>query len=274
MNSNCIWSDKQTYDWAEGYPIGNGRLGGMVLGHPLHDRVSLNHDRLWRRFWKGQKHNIAVDMPYFKQLCSESKWNEAFDFIKGKVPQQGKAIYVNPFVPLGDMGIYPHHFGDSEITAYRRCLDMDSAVANVRYSIGGLEWTREYFASLADGIIAVNIRCSRAARVSGEVCLYRMAERECRVTGSSSLDEIVLQGEYEEGVRFAGVVKVINRGGRLTSGQSPLLRRVPSSGHYIQFFPRGASLWMVFSDLIFPWFLFGPVPLQINMNRYSLLADT
>ena len=49
---HVIRSKNPAEDWAEGYPIGNGRLGGMILGDPLRERVGLNHDRLWRRYWR------------------------------------------------------------------------------------------------------------------------------------------------------------------------------------------------------------------------------
>lgn len=45
-SSHVLCSKKPAVDWAEGYPIGNGRLGAMIFGDPLRDRISLNHDRL------------------------------------------------------------------------------------------------------------------------------------------------------------------------------------------------------------------------------------
>lgn len=57
LNSgNIIWSGKSSTEWSEGYPVGNGRLGGMVLGAVGHERISVNHDLLWRQFWSYQDH--------------------------------------------------------------------------------------------------------------------------------------------------------------------------------------------------------------------------
>lgn len=33
--------------FANGYPIGNGRLGAMLLGSPTSDQLNLNEDSLW-----------------------------------------------------------------------------------------------------------------------------------------------------------------------------------------------------------------------------------
>ena len=35
--------------WNEALPLGNGRLGAMVYGDPLHERVCLNEDTLYSR---------------------------------------------------------------------------------------------------------------------------------------------------------------------------------------------------------------------------------
>jgi alpha-L-fucosidase 2 len=180
--------------------------------------VSVNHDRLWRRFWHYERHNIAEDMPRLKQLCLEEKWDEAYELMKGKIPVQGKGVYVNPFVPLGDIGIYPYHFDTTEVTNYRRQLDMDQACVKVSYKAGEYQYEREYFVSRPAGVMAVRLSADRAARTSGEVSLYRLLDSECQVAGTAALDELVLEGMFEEGVRFACVVRVLNRGGRLTSG--------------------------------------------------------
>lgn len=43
-HGDIIWSNNPALEWADGYPIGNGRLGAMVLGGAKNERVALNHD--------------------------------------------------------------------------------------------------------------------------------------------------------------------------------------------------------------------------------------
>jgi alpha-L-fucosidase 2 len=197
MAKQIIWSRKPASEWAEGYPIGNGRLGGMVLGLPLHDRIALNHDRLWRRYWTGRSYTIQKIFPQVQKLCLEEKWDEVMQLLKPHLPIQGKTVYVNPFVPLADIGIYPFHFGDTEITNYRRCLDMENGIVRVSYEAGGLSYSREYLSSFVEPVMAINIKCSRAARVSGELTLFRIPDRECEIETEASLNELVLKGTFE-----------------------------------------------------------------------------
>jgi len=41
-------------EWMEGYPIGNGRLAAMVWDTNDTDILSLNHEWLWRGWYKNQ----------------------------------------------------------------------------------------------------------------------------------------------------------------------------------------------------------------------------
>lgn len=218
-SSSLIWSLRPASEWAEGYPIGNGRLGAMALGDPLRERLALNHDRLWRNFWSFQERRTAADLPELRQLIAAGRWDEAHDLLVTKVPVSGQALYLNPFVPVCDLGIYPFH-GQDEITEYKRSLDLDKAIAEVTYTAGGVRYRREYFSSCPAGVIVIRLSSDRAARVRGEVTLSRLLDPDCVVTGSSKPGEVVLEGRFEEGVRFAAVARVVQRGGRLTGGRS------------------------------------------------------
>ncbi|MBI2502816.1 MAG: glycoside hydrolase N-terminal domain-containing protein [Candidatus Latescibacteria bacterium] len=216
--SHLIRSSHPASEWAEGYPIGNGRLGGMVLGDPLRERVALNHDRLWRHFWLFQEHHTAADLPELRRLIAAGRWDDAHDLLIAKIPVSSQALYLNPFVPACDLGIYPYH-GKDEVSEYQRSLNLDEAIAEVSYLAGGVRYRREYFSSWPAGVIAIRLSASQAGRVRGEVTLSRLLDPDCEVSGSSKLGEVALEGRFEEGVRFAAVVRVVQRGGRLTGGR-------------------------------------------------------
>jgi alpha-L-fucosidase 2 len=240
-SNHILRSHKTAAEWAEGYPLGNGRLGAMVLGDPLRERVSLNHDRLWRDFWAYQEHGTAQDLPELRRLVTAGKWDEAHDLVITRIPVSSQALYLNPFVPVGDLGIYPFH-GSDAISDYRRSLDLDTATAEVTYVAAGVRYRREYLASWPAGLIAIRLSAAQAGRVRGEVTLSRLLDPDCDVTGSSRPGEVVLQGVFEEGVRFAAAVRVIQRGGRLTGGrrvyQPPVGPTPPRDVNGLQFIFR------------------------------------
>ncbi len=222
-----IWSQSEPDVWAEGYPIGNGRLGAMILGQVNADRIALNHDRLWRRYWKYQDHNFGEVFSEYQELCLEQKWDKAIELLRPSVSEQGKDIYVNPFVPLGDVGIYSGEYSGADITNYKRELDLANALVNVSYSAGGIDFRREYFASWPAGVIVVNLAANRVASINSEISLYRMLDNECVVDGHASDSELVLEGRFAEGVKFSAAIRVINNAGKIGPG---LAEYIPPQG--------------------------------------------
>ena len=45
--NNVLWYREGARSWNEALPLGNGRLGAMVYGGALTERVGLNEDTLW-----------------------------------------------------------------------------------------------------------------------------------------------------------------------------------------------------------------------------------
>ncbi len=222
LNSgDIIWSTKPATEWAEGYPVGNGRLGGMVLGVAQHERISVNHDLLWRQFWTYQEHKTAGDIKKIRELTVQGKWDQAEELMEQKIPSSGNAIYLNPYVPAGDLYLNLRH-ARKPVTDYRRVLNMDKGIVEVSYAIDDVHFKREIFTSWKQGVMAAHLTADRAGMLTGEVSLSRILDPECEVTGYASRDKVVLEGKFEEGRTFAIVAKVIQRGGRLTNGRKEL----------------------------------------------------
>lgn len=45
--SQTLWYDKPAEEWTDALPVGNGRLGAMVYGHPSVELIRLNEHTLW-----------------------------------------------------------------------------------------------------------------------------------------------------------------------------------------------------------------------------------
>ena len=217
VNSHIIFSEKPAAEWALGYPVGNGRTGAMVTGKVENERITLNHDLLWRRFYTYQNKNTAEILPAVRDLCAAGKWDDAQDLMLTKVPETGNALYINPFVPFCDAGLFVKH-KSGEITDYRRRLDMAAGVVTVEYDAGQRHYKREYFCSFPAGLFFIRLTCSAMGCLSGEVSLSRLLDPDCEVTGCSAPGQVTLEGRFEEGVTFAAKVRVYQRGGRLTGG--------------------------------------------------------
>lgn len=47
-----LWYDKPAREWTQALPLGNGRLGAMVSGEVLHEKLWLNEDTFWSGYPK------------------------------------------------------------------------------------------------------------------------------------------------------------------------------------------------------------------------------
>ena len=142
--------DKPASFFEEALPLGNGRLGAMVYGGTLDERISLNDITLWtgepeRQEWGDRS-----------QALSEVRAAlEAEDYAKADQLQRGlQGHYTQNYQPLGTLWI---HFPNDSITDYRRELNLADAIARVSYKRNGKAFTEECFVSAPDSAIVIRI---------------------------------------------------------------------------------------------------------------------
>lgn len=93
---------------------------------------------------------------------------------------------------LGDIKIEydDSHLAYSEETYYRE-LDLDTATARVKYSVGDVEFTREHFASYPDQVIVTKISASKSESLSFTVSLDSKLHHDSHVRGQN---QIIMEG--------------------------------------------------------------------------------
>jgi alpha-L-fucosidase 2 len=156
-----LWYRRPAEQWVEALPVGNGRLGAMVFGGIERERLQLNEDTLWSggpRDWNNpQAPQVLAEV---RRLIAEEKYVEADRAARG---MQGP--YTQSYEPLGNLYLTFEH-GDVARGGYRRQLDLESAVAAVRYRIGTTNYVREIFASHPDQVIVVRLSADRLGMIT------------------------------------------------------------------------------------------------------------
>ncbi len=217
--ANLLWYRSPAVNWNEALPVGNGRLGAMVFGGVVDERLQLNEDSVWA----GQKLDrvnpqAAGSLPEIRRLLFAGKPAVA-EAIADKtiisVPRR-----MPPYQTLGDLGI---HFQIDGVTSdYRRELDLDQAIARVRFRAGGTQFTREVFATAVDQAIVVRLTAERRGAIGFTLSMSRERDATSHADGSS----VVLEGqalpasarhadEPRTGVRFAAIARVATEGGHM-----------------------------------------------------------
>ena len=199
-------------EWGDGYPVGNGRLGAMVVSKGNTERLSLNHDLLWRKFIKYGNTHTHKDVEEMKALCREGRYVEAEKVLHRTHAVTGHEIYVNPFVPVADL--YLTVQGETE--NYERRLHMDEGSAVTEYTSREAVFQRKTIASAADNAILIRLSSNRGAFLDANVTLSRIDDCECEISAEATPNMLKLKGSFEEGGTFAVTTKIYTRGGRTT----------------------------------------------------------
>lgn len=155
---NTIWFKSPTDDYEEGLPIGNGRLGAMILGNITNETIHLNEDSIWGGENK-EVHN-PDSLTYLNEIRSllfKGNVKKANTLIKTAFSSTPK--YINPYQPLGYLSFEFDNY--NVITDYKRELDIDNSIVKVSYKADGISYTREFLSSYPDQVIAMKFKSSK-----------------------------------------------------------------------------------------------------------------
>ena len=150
-----IYLSKPARYWDDGLPIGNGRLGAMVMGKVHEETIIINEETLWYGKDRDRKNpDTKKYIPEIRSLLQAGKVEEAQFLAKMAITSAPK--YMNPYQPAGDMRIclYKHK---GKVEEYQRRLDIDQAEAVVSYKMNGHFYQREHLVSHGYQVVAIRL---------------------------------------------------------------------------------------------------------------------
>ena len=213
-----------TAEWVRALPVGNGRLGAMVFGGVVHERLQLNEGTLWAgRPYDPVNPDAKAALPEVRRLLADRRYTDAATLAGARV--MAKPLGQMPYQVLGDLSL---NFGDVDAAlAYRRELDLTTAIARVSYTVGDASFAREVFASAPDQVIVVHLSASQPGRISFEARLSTLQRATLEATADGDL---VMRGVNGDGrgatadgqpmtgaLRFESRVRVLPQGGTRTA---------------------------------------------------------
>jgi alpha-L-fucosidase 2 len=158
-----LWYERPAAQWVEALPIGNGRLAAMVFGGTENERVQLNECTLWAAGPYDPSHPDALAaLSEARRLIFAGKWPEAHNLIGARM--MARPLQQMPYQVVGDLRLsFPGHAAAAD---YRRQLDLDTAVASTRYTVGGVKFTREILSSPVDQVIAIRLTADKPGQIN------------------------------------------------------------------------------------------------------------
>jgi len=199
-----LWYGQAAQTWTEALPLGNSRLGAMVYGGVANEEVQLNEATLWG----GGPHNndsqkAAAVLPEVRSLIFAGKEKEAEKLLADNffTGQHGM-----PFQTVGSLLL---DFGkQTDFSDYYRDLDLERAVATVRYKVGDVNYVRTYFTSLADNALIIRIESDKPGCV-GFTARYKTPHKEYKVRRNGK--QLLLSGRGSDHEGIPGVIRFETR---------------------------------------------------------------
>ena len=178
-------------------PIGNGFLGANIFGRTFTERIQLTE----------------------VSLCNPIIWDA------GELLNLGLNNFCELYIDFG------HEFSKTE--NYRRSLSLNSATAKTEYSLGGVNYTREYFASYPDKVLVTRLSADKKGALSFTlrpeipfICDCLVRENDGMGKSGKTVatgNKITISGEmHYYGIKFEGQIAISHVGGELISKESTL----------------------------------------------------
>ncbi|MDD2598013.1 MAG: glycoside hydrolase family 95 protein [Kiritimatiellae bacterium] len=220
--SLSLWYRKPARKWDEALPIGNGRFGAMVFGGVAEERVQFNDDTLFT----GKPHDYARKgaakyLPEIRQLLFAGKQKEA-EALAGKEFMSINIHGTNrqeAYQPFGDLKL---EFPDvTNVSNYRRELDLDRALALVQYQSNGASYQREIFASSPADAIVTRLSCDQPGRINLKATLSSLHPGTTLSVADGNT--VILSGKIEgENTGFEARLLISVEGGKISASRTEL----------------------------------------------------
>jgi len=168
----------------QGLPLGNGRIGALTTGDPAADTLFLTDATLWTG---GLNATLGSDgqFPY-----------GTADF--GTVSLLAKATVKVP--------------GHTGVTGYRRQLDLSNGYASASYTLGGVSYQREAYASHPDDVVIVRLTQSGGGTYTGSVALAGTHGETTAASGTT----VSFSGSLANGLKYGCVVTAASSTGTIS----------------------------------------------------------
>jgi len=233
QSNHVLWYGQPAQYFEESLVLGNGKMGASVFGGVLSDQIYLNDAKLW----SGGPVDANMNPEAYKNIPAirEALKNENYklaDELNKKV--QGR--FSESYAPLGTLFLEFKHEGKP--TNYYRALDISQAISKVTYEVDGVKFSREYFISYPDQMMAIKLTSSQKGALNfgvrfesqlrdsvfaaGNVLKIRgYAPAHAEPSYRSSKPDAVKFDE-NKGTRFSTLVKIKSKDGKITSNDQLL----------------------------------------------------
>jgi len=221
QSNNILWYKQPAKYFEESIILGNGKMGAAILGGIESDKMYLNDITLW----EGEPVNPYMNPEAYKHLpeVREALKNEDYK-LADQLNRQIQGNYSHPYAPLGSLSVNFKY--QKEAKNYRRELNIGNAVSKVSYEVDGVKYSREYFVSYPDQIMAIRLIASKKGALNFELKFASQLKNKVSVSNNEMKASgfAPVRGVFDEkkGTRFTSIVRIQNKNGSIARTDSSL----------------------------------------------------
>src|SRR6204780_3884416 len=135
-SEHVLFFEQPAATWPDALPVGNGRLGAMVVGNPAKERLQLNEETVWIGERRDRNNPQAGRTPEVRKLLMAGKIHEA-EALAAQV-MMGVPDRLPCYQTLGDLWLefdnVPADIVNGGVTNYRLALNLDEAVVTTSFT--------------------------------------------------------------------------------------------------------------------------------------------
>lgn len=217
LQPNKLWYNKPAYAFEESLPLGNGKLGALVYGGANNDSIQLNDITLWTGVPVNPNEGGEAYkwIPKIREALFKEDYKTA-DSLQHYVQGHNSEFYQ----PLAMINIKDCNQG--EFTDYYRELSLDNSLATVHYRRNGIQYTKEYFASHPDKMIAIKLSASQKRSINSDISLTSLIPHQVKASrGQLTMTGHVL-GDEANSTHYCAMLQVKNTDGKVWASDSVL----------------------------------------------------
>lgn len=224
LSSLKLWYDKPAAQWIEALPVGNGRLGAMVYGHPCRETWQLNENTVWAGQPNRNDNPLALEaLPEVRKLI----FNQQFGGAQALIDKHfiSKTSHGMPYQTVGNLQInFPGH---EKYSNYYRELDLEHAAVLSRYTVDDVAYETRVISSFPDQVIVGRITSDKKSALNFSVTMDSPSGSGAEVSVQGN-DELVVSGTTSDfegvtgAVTYCARIKILTRGGSVTARDTVL----------------------------------------------------
>lgn len=213
-----LWYDQPASKWEEALPIGNGRLGAMIFGHPFQECIQVNEESLWSGAPINSNNPKAIhNLNKIRELILSHQYQAAKKLAAETMV--GTPPCVRSYQTLGNILL---DYSIQDTTQYSRSLNLNRGICTTQFLSQGIGYKQEVFASAVDNVIVTRLSSSQAEGLSVLVRLTRNKDIQLSVQDN----EIILEGQVIDEddprsgpggkhMKFAAKLRILHEEGNL-----------------------------------------------------------